>query len=242
MNQSWIGGAIAVKAALLGGQREVFQIIIFKEKLNRDFKYIIKEAEKRAVKVLILNQEDFFQFPEAKTAAGIIAEVGPYIFPEFDYFNLSGWFVYLQGVEDPFNFAYCLRSLYAAGCSGVLVDPRNWLTASDTIIRSSAGASEYLPIYQVGPDTLKNFITKDYQVIAAQRNADAVSLTDFIFPEKFLLVFGGEKRGISKEVLNQTSKYLYIKYQRDFKMALNASSAVSVFAFTISKQLDKGEI
>ncbi len=242
MSQSWISGAIAVKAALLGEKRKIFQIIVLKDKINRDFKFIINQAEKRTIKVIVLNQKDFFQFPNAKTAAGIMAEVGPYIFPEFDYFNLSGWFVYLQGVEDPFNFAYCLRSLYPAGCSGVLVEPRNWLTASDTIIRSSAGASEYLPIYQVEPDTLKNFIEKDYQLIAAQRSTTAVSLTDFVFPEKFVLVFGGEKRGISKEVLSQTSKYLYIKYQRDFKMALNASSAVSVFAFTISKQLDKGEI
>ncbi len=33
----------------------------------------------------------------------------------------NGFYVMLEGIEDPYNFGYCLRSLYAAGVDGILV-------------------------------------------------------------------------------------------------------------------------
>src|SRR4029434_1117094 len=52
----------------------------------------------------------------------------------------------LDGIEDPFTFGSALRSLYAAGADGVVMRPRNWNSAATTVARSSAGASEVLPM------------------------------------------------------------------------------------------------
>ena len=241
MNRYYIEGAISIKAALFNLKREVFKIIISKNKMKPDFKYIITEAEKKGVPISILEENEFNNYPNYKHTGGIIAEVGDYKHRDINYETLEGWYVYLQGIEDPFNFGYCLRSLYAAGCSGVFVDERNWLIALSTVIKSSAGASEYLPIYQIKPNSLNIFKSKGYKLVGAYRNVNSTPIHKMKFPDKFLLVVGGEKRGISRVVLNQLDYNIYIEYAVDFKMALNGSSAVSIIAFNILNELLKGD-
>ena len=55
--------------------------------------------------------------------------------------NKNGFYCMIEGIEDPYNFGYCLRSLYACGCSGIILTERNWMTAAGVVARSSAGAS-----------------------------------------------------------------------------------------------------
>ena len=45
----------------------------------------------------------------------------------------------LDGIEDPFNFGYAIRALYAAGVDGIVVRPRNWTTASSVVARVKCG-------------------------------------------------------------------------------------------------------
>ena len=63
----------------------------------------------------------------------------------------------LCGIEDPFNFGCAVRSFYAAGASGFIVSPRNWMSAAGVVCRSSAGASELLPLYISESDEALNF-------------------------------------------------------------------------------------
>ena len=42
----------------------------------------------------------------------------------------------LDGVEDPYNFGQAVRALYAAGAHGLILRPRNWLTAAGVVARA----------------------------------------------------------------------------------------------------------
>ena len=80
----------------------------------------------------------------------------------------DGFYVMLEGIEDPYNFGYALRSLYAAGVDGIVVPKRNWMSAAGTVCRSSAGASERLNIFidEFGnaPQIFKN---NGYKIVCA---------------------------------------------------------------------------
>ena len=79
-----------------------------------------------------------------------------------------GFYVYLEGIEDPYNFGYAIRSLYASGVDGVILSPRNWMSAGGVVARSSAGASELLPLYLAEPEQLiALFHSANYLVYAA---------------------------------------------------------------------------
>jgi 23S rRNA (guanosine2251-2'-O)-methyltransferase len=57
--------------------------------------------------------------------------------------------VVLDGVEDPHNLGAILRTTDAAGGDGVVIPERRAAAVTGTVTKTSAGASEYLPIAKV---------------------------------------------------------------------------------------------
>ena len=148
----------------------------------------------------------------------------------------NGFYVYLEGIEDPYNFGYTLRSLYAAGVDGVVLPPRNWMSAAGVVARASAGASELLPLYTADVDTLVNaFKGAGYTLLCAGIR-DSVSIFEAELRYPLLLVVGGEKRGISRALLDRADQIVRIDYGREFRGSLSAASAATVMAFEIFRQ------
>ena len=172
------------------------------------------------------------------THGGILAFCSDRTIPPLtrDAIKPNGFYVYLEGVEDPYNFGYTIRSLYAAGVDGIVLPERNWMTAAGVVARASAGTSELIPLYIADTEQLvADFHALDYQILCAGIR-DSVSLyeTDLIFP--ILLVVGGEKRGISRNLLQHADRIVRIDYGRTFRGSLSAASAATVMAFEILRR------
>ena len=153
-----------------------------------------------------------------------------------DCIRENGFYVYLEGLEDPYNFGYTIRSLYAAGVDGVVLSPRNWMSAAGVVARASAGTSELIPLFVAEPeDAIELFRRAQYRILCAGIR-DSVSLYDEDFPLPILLVVGGEKRGISRNLLEKADQIVRIDYGRSFRGSLSAASAATVMAFEIFRQ------
>ena len=151
----------------------------------------------------------------------------------------NAFYVYLEGIEDPYNFGYTVRSLYAAGVNGVIMPERNWMSAAGVVARSSAGTSELMPLYTAeGESALELFRKQGYRVLCAGIR-DSVSVFDEHFPFPILLVIGGEKRGISRNLLEKADQIVRIDYGRSFRGSLSAASAATVMAFELFRQNKK---
>ena len=142
----------------------------------------------------------------------------------------------IQGIEDPYNFGYALRSLYAVGCNGIILGERNWMSAAGVVCRSSAGASEMFKVYKCDElEAAKLFKENGYSVVCADERTDNVlGECDLHFP--ILLVVGGEKRGISRTLLDLADTLVKIPYGREFQASLSAASATTMFAYEIMRQ------
>ncbi|HWZ42598.1 MAG TPA: TrmH family RNA methyltransferase, partial [Candidatus Saccharimonadales bacterium] len=57
--------------------------------------------------------------------------------------------VALDGVEDPHNLGAIIRTAEGAGADGIVLPERRAVGVTGTVVKSSAGASEYLPIAKV---------------------------------------------------------------------------------------------
>ncbi len=148
----------------------------------------------------------------------------------------NGFIAMLEGIEDPYNFGYALRTMYAAGVDAVLLSPRNWMTAAGTVCRSSAGASELLPLYvSEGVDAARMAKEKGYRVVCAGIR-DSVSAFDADLKKPIFLIVGGEKRGISRSLLDEADTVVRLDYGRPFRGSLSAASAASVLAYEILRQ------
>ena len=123
-----------------------------------------------------------------------------------------------------------MRSLYACGCDGVILGERNWLSAAGVVCRSSAGASEIFQFFKCNEiEAVKIFKENGYNIVCADERTDNI-LGEYELHFPILLIVGGEKRGISRSLLELTDTLIKIPYAREFKASLSAASATTMFA------------
>lgn len=111
------------------------------------------------------------------------------------------------------------------------------MSAAGVVARASAGASELMHIYAGDPlEAVELLKSNGYNVLAADKTADSVSIyeTDAKFP--ILLLIGGERRGLSRPILDSADKVIRLDYGRNFSAALSAASAASIISFEIFRQ------
>ncbi len=146
----------------------------------------------------------------------------------------NGIYYLLEGIEDPYNFGNAVRSLYAFGADGIIVGERNWLGVSGTVARASAGASELLSAYVSDAlSAVEMFRSCGYKIICSGIR-DSVSLFEADLTKPLLVILGGEKRGISRAVLDTADEIVRIDYgNEDFRGSLSASAAAAVLGAEI---------
>ena len=230
-------GSISVKAVLENDRRDCRILYVDGKKRSRDFAYIIAQAKKRKVPVMVCDKQKLNELAEGP-CAGILLEAGPRIIPDLQSsLPFKGFAAFVDGVEDPYNLGSIARTLYAAGCSLLVLPRRNWDYSESTIVKASAGAWEKMDIVmledvQILADWQKKAGLK---MVCAERK-DAVSLFDYSFEFNTLEVIGGSRRGIHADLLEESDANVYIPYGRDFKNALDAPSAAAVMAFAWTRQ------
>jgi 23S rRNA (guanosine2251-2'-O)-methyltransferase len=170
------------------------------------------------------------------THGGIVAECTDRSISRLDISRIKpdGVYYMLEGIEDPYNFGNAIRSLYASGADGIIVGTRNWLGVAGTVARASAGASELLPAYVCddAAAAVSQFKSLGYKILCAGIR-DSVSLFESDLSKPLFVILGGEKRGISRNVLDLADNIVRIDYGTQFNGSLSASASAAVFAFEV---------
>ena len=229
-----IEGAIAVKAALQNKKREIFKVYIDKDKKTKDFNYIRKLIRQNGVEVFECERSYLETILTGKSHGGIGADVSERREDEFDDSDIF----FLDGIEDPFNLGYCLRTLYAMGVKNVLLNKRDYSQMEGQLLKSSAGAYDMINIAlcQEPLKMIASIKEKGYYLYGLYRGEQAKDIFDVRFADKALFILGGEKRGISGDLLDLCDDHLYISYGSDFRNALNASAALDVVVTLLRSQ------
>ncbi len=148
----------------------------------------------------------------------------------------NNFYILMEGIEDPYNFGYALRSIYASGADGVILSGHPRIGADGIICRSSAGASERLAIYLAEPsETIRFFKNAGYKIVSADL-PNSIPVYDADLKKPLLLIVGGEKRGITRTILDESDTVVRLDYGRPFDAALSAASAASILAFEVYRQ------
>ena len=232
-----IEGAISVKAAINNHKRDIAIVYINKEKKTKDFNYIRKICKLNNINIEETDETSLLSKATGKSFGGILAEVSNRKYDEFD----DGDIFYLDGIEDPFNLGYALRTLYAFGIKNVLLSNRDYTYMESQLLKSSAGAYDMLNI-KIADDAInqiKGYKEAGYYLYGLYRGDNSKDIFDVKFNQKALFMLGGEKRGINADLLNLCNEYLYISYGSDFRNALNACGALDVVATLLFAQRKK---
>ena len=223
-----IEGAISVKAAINAKRRTVSKVFIDKGKKTKDFNYIRRRCKENNIEVEEMSREELDVLSDSKSYGGIIAEVSNRKEDDFE----DGDIFYLNGIEDPFNLGYALRTLYAFGFKNVLLSSRDYSSMEPQLLKSSAGAYDFINVKIVKDENreLLEYKNQGYHFYGLYRKDDSKDIFEEEFKHKSFIILGGEKRGISSEVMRMVDDSLYIPYGSDFRNALNACGALDVVA------------
>lgn len=236
----YLEGIISVSAAITSGKRDIYEVFIDKakiEKRDRKAVHFLSELKKKSVLYTLCDRDYIDSLAEGTSHGGVIASVGERTYSKLDVLlsTLSNgeYLVFLDGVEDPFNFGYSVRNLFAfAKCKGFIIPERNWMSSANVVGKSSAGASELCEIAISCDDdsAVKTIRDSKIKIVCSALSSISVSLFDFCPDYPFVLFIGGEKRGISKTFMENSDAVVHIPYSNNnAKYSLPTASCAAIF-------------
>lgn len=241
--QTFLEGHIAIEAALEAESRPIETILLDRAARDRGghLARLARLAQERKVPTERVAREAIDLRASGGSHGGVLAVVGPRHFVELEALlpeGTSPFVVMLDGVEDPFNFGQAIRACYAAGAEGLVVRPRNWMSAAAVVARASAGASERIPtaIAETAEDAAEFFRGRGLAVATTGRTRGSVSLYAADLTRPLFVLIGGEKRGVTRSFLERADLVLHIPYGRGFRQSLGTTAAAAILAFEVMRQ------
>lgn len=248
-----IEGKISINAVLDSKYRKVLTLFydVAKLKRKRDIKQakslkkILELVNSKGIKVEAVDHKWFEKNARGNTHGGIAAFVSERTYQEIYELPSSRRSVifFLDGIEDPYNLGYTIRSLHTAGIDGIVMKQRNWLEVEPIIIKSSAGTSELMPIALVEDlnITINFFKSNNFTIVCTTKDKGKSIFESSLKPPIFVVI-GGEKRGINHAFLDKADLQCTIPYKRNFAGSLPLSSAATIIGFEILRQRDYSHI
>jgi 23S rRNA (guanosine2251-2'-O)-methyltransferase len=108
--------------------------------------------------------------------------------------------VMLDHLEDPHNFGAIIRTCEALGVDGIIIPNDRSVSINSTVVKTSVGAIEYIPIIRVVNlvNTIKKLKDKGYWIVGTDMGSTDYTTIDYKMP--VCLIIGNEGKGISKLV------------------------------------------
>ena len=239
-------GIISIRAILSCNppKRKIKKIFYAAERIQsnkKEFGWLKAMSEIHTFEIEILPRSEIDSMAFGTTHGGILASCTDREYPELtsefiEKTRKNGFYTMIEGIEDPFNFGYAVRSVYAAGADAIILSKRNWMSVAGVVCKSSAGASELCEIsVSDSADLAEIFRSSGFKIICSDiKNSVSVYESDLTYP--LLLIIGGEKRGISRTLLNKADEIVRLDYGREFPEALSTASAAAILSYEVLRQ------
>jgi 23S rRNA (guanosine2251-2'-O)-methyltransferase len=142
----------------------------------------------------------------------------------------------LDGVEDPRNFGAILRTAECAGVDAVLIPERRSVGLTETVAKSSAGATEYIRVAKAGNlnRLIEDLKSRDVWIVGTSAEAQMV-YSDWDWSRPTALVLGGEGKGLHRLVAENCDVLVKIPMYGKIQ-SLNVSVAAGVILFESCRQ------
>ena len=234
-------GVVSVQAALRARNRPIQAIYVDRERRDPRVRSLLKDAARGDVPVRFLRRSHIDALAQGSSHGGVLASVGPRSYCHLEDLVTSRnnpFIVMLDGVEDPFNFGYAIRVLYAAGADGLVVRQRTWESAAGIVARASAGASELIHTAMVASphEAIEAFRARGLAIGVTLQGDGAQSIfaADLTLP--LFLLIGGERRGIQRSFRQAADLFLTVPYNRGFPQSLSTVATAAIVSFEVMRQ------
>ena len=207
----------------------------------------IKQMAKRnRVPVVEVGKQKFRDLVSDTTTQGVVAVVGTKTYVEIDTLleiakerNEAPFVLILDEIEDPHNLGALIRTAECAGAHGAVIPKHHAATVNQTVAKTSAGASEHLPVAKVVniANTLDELKEKGIWTVGLDPDAEKV-YTEIDYTTPIALVVGNEGKGIRQLVREKCDFLVKIPVYGKVE-SLNASVAGALVMYEAVKKRRK---
>lgn len=238
-----IYGISPVLEALNAGNRRIERIVVADGKQHNRINEILSLARKKNIKFQKVARHNLSKLVEQNSNhQGVIAYT-----TLATYYNTQKLFdeitekenslsVILDGVEDPHNLGAILRSVECVGADGVFIPERRAVGLTETVAKSSAGASEYVKLAKIinVNHLIDDLKANNIWVVGASGDA-GMNYTEWDWKQPTALVMGSEGKGLSRLTAEKCDVLVKIPLAGKIE-SLNVSVATGVILFEALRQ------
>ena len=238
-----IFGLLPVLEALRAGARRVEKVLIAEGAREHRIAEIIELARAAHVPFQRVTRDALAKYAEpGANLQGVVAFAAAADYTDADELltqiaaGENPLVLVLDGVEDPRNLGAILRVAECAGVDGTFIPEHRAVGLTETVVKTSAGATEYTPIAKV--KNLNRLIealkSNNIWVIGTSGEA-RTEYTDWDWTRPTALVLGSEGRGLHRLVAENCDELVKIPMQGKIE-SLNVSVAAGVVLFEAVRQ------
>lgn len=226
----------------LNSDEEISQVFILFGQEGGIIEAIRVAAKKKGIKVNQVPFEKFRQITQSKIAQGVAASKSEQkFFDLYDIINESKRSQYpllliLDSIQDTHNVGAILRSADCSGVDGILITKHNSAPINETVVKTSAGATEHVKIAQVNnlAQTIDELKQNGFWIVGSYlEGAKDYTKVDYKIP--IAVIVGNEEKGIRKLTADKCDHLVKIPMKGKIQ-SLNVSVATGVLLFEILRQ------
>ncbi len=242
-------GLHPVEEAIRSGSRRLESVLISRERKGDDrTERLLELCRAAGVRVSVESKDQLTRIARTDAHQGVVASVRERQFLAVeDLLGAPGrfdrkFFLALDGVEDPHNLGALLRSADGAGVDGVLLPERRSAPISPVVAKTSAGASEHVPIARVTNlvRSLEQMKRANIWVLGLDERGTP-DYTEFDFNTDCVLVLGSEGTGLH-DLVKKTCDHLLRIPMAGSVSSLNVSVAGAVVMYEALRQRSRPAI
>lgn len=227
---------------LLKTDETIEKIMILNGTVDPEIRKFQQIAKDKNIKIEFVDKRVLDKTSETGHHQGVIA-----IHTDFKYADLDDTiqnarnngkdilFIVLDEVLDPHNLGSVIRVAECAGATGVIIPNRRSATVNETVVRTSAGATAFMPVIKVNNlnQAIEEMKKQNIWVYAADMDGEQMYKTNL--KGDIALVIGGEGTGVRELTRKSCDGIISIPMFGNVN-SLNASVSAGIVLYEAVRQ------
>lgn len=206
---------------------------------------IFNLAKEKKIKIEFVDRKLLDKMSETGHHQGVIAEYTNFKYADLDEIIIKSkneqkdmLFLVLDEILDPHNLGSIIRVAECAGATGVIIPTRRSATVNETVVRTSAGATSYVPVIKVGNinSAIEKLKNENIWVYALDMDGEEMYKTNLT--GNVALVVGGEGSGVKQLTRKLCDGVVSIPMFGKVN-SLNASVSAAIATYEVIRQRRK---
>jgi 23S rRNA (guanosine2251-2'-O)-methyltransferase len=204
---------------------------------------LMEEAKDRGIPIQPVLRFTIDKVAGEHAHQGVAAAVAAHEYADFEELlersrgkETTPFLIVLDELQDPHNLGSILRTADAAGVDGVIVGKHRSVGLTQSVVKISAGAIEYVPVARVTNvvRALERLKEEGFWVVGTDAEATKDIRTGR-YDRPVALVIGGEEKGLGRLIGESCDEIVRIP-MRGHLDSLNASVAAALCIYEIHRQ------